>query len=171
MRYIRNFLIVASILLFGTLAVLPAAASAQRPQDCPDGDISQCPGAPPTGTETCSGGSWFLGFPTWYKYLEFERDDTGKCSVVGPRDAENANQIDWEQASGLIAIAIVEMLLRVATLVAVGYVMYGGFRYITSQGEPESAKSARQTIINAMIGLVVSLVAAALVSFIANAIT
>ncbi len=69
-----------------------------------------------------------------------------------------------------MAIALVEIMLRIAGLVAVGFVIYGGFRFIVSQGEPENAKAARETIMNAIIGLIITIVAAAVVNFVAKAI-
>jgi hypothetical protein len=123
----------------------------------------------------------FLGLPAWYKYL----DANSSCDITGPTkdrigddgqvvandpntSQDESKEFDWVRAAGYVAIAIVEILLRVASLVAVGFVMYGGFRYITSQGEPENAKSARQTIINALIGLVIAVVAASAVAFVGN---
>lgn len=106
-----------------------------------------------------------LGLPVWYKYLD------GTCeNITGPYNApgDPDSGLNWQAASGRIAIAIIEILIRIGTLVAVGYVIYGGFRYITSQGEPENTKSARQTILNAVIGLVIALVATASVAFLTN---
>jgi len=121
----------------------------------------------------CDGSAGFLGFPTWYKYLNVVPElDGSSCSVVGPPGTSIYNpEVDWQKASGYVALAVVEILLRIAALVAVGYVMYGGFRYITSQGDPEGAKTARQTIINGLIGLVIGLVATGAVAFIANQLT
>jgi hypothetical protein len=45
-------------------------------------------------------------------------------------------------------------------------VFISGFKFITSQGNPESAKSARMTAINALIGLVIVMIATAVVSYI-----
>ncbi len=97
----------------------------------------------------------FLKFPTWYEYLRGELV-AGRCTPVFifPNDI------------GKILLAIVEIMLRIAALVAVGFVIYGGFRYILSQGEPEQQNQARSTIINALIGLLVSALATAIVSFI-----
>ncbi len=96
--------------------------------------------------------------PTWYKYIEGETDAAGKCYIT----AQMPDDI------GKILLAIIEILLRVGGIVAVFFVMYGGFRYITSQGEPEQTKSARQTIQNALIGLILSTVATLIVSFLAH---
>ena len=93
--------------------------------------------------------------PTWYKYLNTNSDPNGGCSVEFNFPADLAG----------IGLAVVEILLRIGALVAVAYVIYGGFMYITSQGEPDKAKNARQAILNAIIGLVLTLLATGIVSF------
>ena len=95
----------------------------------------------------------FLGFPTWYQYLP---QNGGNPSITGINDI-------W-----LIVAAVVDILLHVAALVAVVMIIYGGFEFIISQGDAERAKSARSTIINGLIGLVIAVAAATLVSFIAG---
>src|ERR1700689_3547884 len=95
----------------------------------------------------------FLGLPTWYEYLKC---NGGSPSLTGITDV-------W-----LIAAAIVDILLRVPAIIAIFMLIYGGIQFITSQGEPERAKQARGTIINALIGLVISVVAATIVTYIAG---
>lgn len=103
-------------------------------------------------------GSGFLGFPTWYKYLENAAKEPNKCSPA----LRGLNDI-W-----LIALAISEILLRVAVLVAIVYVLIGGFKYITSRANPDKTNAAKTTVIDALIGLVLALVATAVISFIAG---
>jgi hypothetical protein len=91
--------------------------------------------------------------PTWHKYLEHD----GKCQVTN---------FTFPDDLGAIILAIVEILLRIGTLAAVAFVIYGGFLYMTSQGEPDKAANARKTIINAVIGLVIAILATGVVSFI-----
>lgn len=100
-------------------------------------------------------GSDFLGFPTWYKYLkpEFKVDE---CSLT----------INFPDDVGKILLAIVEIALRIAALVAIGFIINGGFKFILSQGEPDKATSARHTIINAVIGLVIAMLATLIVNLI-----
>lgn len=109
------------------------------------------------GVMHCSGGS-FLGFPTWYKYLPGHIDDNGTCS---PELGSLSNV--W-----LVVAALIEIMLRVAALLAVGLVIYGGISYMTSQGEPDKTAKARGTIINALVGLVIAVIAATTVGFIAG---
>ncbi|HTE57396.1 MAG TPA: pilin [Verrucomicrobiae bacterium] len=67
---------------------------------------------------------------------------------------------------GKVLLAIFEIVLYVGGIVAVVFVVYGGFLYLTSSGEPEKAKNARTTIINALIGLAITMLATAIVNLI-----
>ena len=49
--------------------------------------------------------------------------------------------------------------------IAVLFVIIGGFRYVISNGNPQDMTKAKDTIIYALIGLVVALSAEAIVSF------
>jgi hypothetical protein len=60
------------------------------------------------------------------------------------------------------------MLLRVAGLAAIFFIIYAGIQYVTSQGNPDAAAKAKDTIINALIGLAVAVVAVGIVSFIGS---
>jgi len=113
----------------------------------------------------------FLGLVPWYQYLDVTKDAAGKCSVVNFNPAGDGSQAHAFGAHSpflLIALAIIDDLIRVAALVAVAYVIVGGIQYVTSQGAPDATKKAQQTIINALIGLAIALVAASVVAFIGN---
>lgn len=59
-------------------------------------------------------------------------------------------------------------MLRIAALVAIAYVLIGGIEFIRSQGEPGKTAEARQTIINALAGLVIAVGAATIVTYVAG---
>lgn len=103
----------------------------------------------------------FFGLPPWYKYLQL---DPSTCEVV------NFELLGTGANSGLllIALAIVDLLLRVAGIVAVAFVIWGGFNFITSQAEPDKLAQARHTIINALIGLGLAIMATSIVVFVGN---
>lgn len=104
--------------------------------------------------------------PKWYKYLPYTPLEA--TQPVGP-DNRCRISVDFrDNPAGVlpIGLAIIEMLLAVAGVVSVAFVIVGGFRYITSQGEPEHTKAALSTIINALIGGAIAIVATALVAFI-----
>ena len=114
----------------------------------------------------CDKSASFLSLPTWYKYLEVSPDATGKCEVTGPKNAEG--QFDWKAGLSRIALAVVDILLRIAALVSVGFIIYGGFRYILSQGDPNNTVKARNTILNAVIGLIITMFSTAMVNLIGS---
>lgn len=106
----------------------------------------------------------FLSFPTWYKYLDKAPGSGGKCDIAVPKDAEGNTRID--QVVTPVLLAIFEIILRIGGIAAVGFIIFGGFQYLISQGEPDRTKGAKNTILNAVIGLVVTLSASAIVNLI-----
>lgn len=69
----------------------------------------------------------------------------------------------------VIAFAI-NIAFGIAGLVAVIYLIIGGFKYVTSGGNPDTVELAKGTILNAIIGLIVILIAFLIVQFILRAI-
>ena len=99
----------------------------------------------------------FFGLPSWYSYLQLQENPlTHTCDVV-----------NFAVPGGflLILLAVLDILLHLAGLVAIGFVIYGAIQYITSQGEPEKTAKAQSTIIDALIGLVIALISVGVVSF------
>jgi hypothetical protein len=78
---------------------------------------------------------------------------TGNC---------NRNQSDFNKYATLI----VNLLSVVIGFVAVVMIIFGGFRYITSGGSSEKVSSAKNTIIYALIGLVIVALAQIIVQFV-----
>lgn len=109
----------------------------------------------------CSGGS-FLGLPTWYEYLPPLDSD---CSVQVYKDAGN---VDIGATVGAVLLAVTEILLWVAGVVALGFVVYGGIQYTMSQGSPDKLQASHQTILNGVIGLVIAVFAVAIVNLVAG---
>lgn len=107
-------------------------------------------------------------FIPWYEYLEVTKDDTGSCSVKDfrllPGDGEDSD-------IPLVLLAIVDDLLRIAGIAAVIFVVYGGVQYTTSQGSPDATAKAQSTVLHALIGLVIAMVAIAFVNFLGRALT
>ena len=50
---------------------------------------------------------------------------------------------------------IIGWILLIAGIVAVIYLIYGGYQYLTAGGDPERATKAKTTIINAIIGIII----------------
>lgn len=107
--------------------------------------------------------------PKWYKYLPVEDINAAHCEVRVDILPSGGGPLNLQPLLP-IGLSIIEMLLAIAGMVAVIYVMYGGYRYLTSQGEPENTKAALSSIVNALIGGVIAITASAIVAFIGNRI-
>lgn len=108
------------------------------------------------------GSTTFLGLLPWYQYLQLSRDASGVCQVT------NFHLLGANSSLLLILLVLIDDLLRIAGLVAVIFVIVGGIKYITSQGEPGAIAKALNTIINALLGLAIALIAIQFVSFLGN---
>lgn len=96
--------------------------------------------------------------PTWYKYLDLDSD----CEVS---DFQFPGDI-WK-----IGIAGIEIILRIAGLVAFGMITFAGFKFVLSRGNPTEASKARQTIIDAAIGIAITSIATVLVGFLGRTLS
>jgi hypothetical protein len=107
-------------------------------------------------TYQCASKFFFL--PPWWEYI-----NPGKISA-------DCNNIIFSFPGDLLAVglAIVDMLLRIAGLVAIVSIIIAGVSYITSGGMVEKAASARKRIYNSLIGLAIVAIASGFVAFIGN---
>jgi hypothetical protein len=99
-------------------------------------------------------------FPAWYKGLV--KDD---CNIKSPNDVGGLPTFIWR-----IALNIIEVMLQLVGYIAVSYIIVGGFKYLTSTGSPDAIVRARKTILNAVIGLIISIFSVAIVNLVSGAI-
>jgi hypothetical protein len=123
--------------------------------------IPQYFAAPAAQGSACTpdSGSFFF-LPHWWEYLPTKIDNIGNCSpvFVPPGDI-------WA-----VALALVDMLLRIGGFVAVISIIVAGVQYITSGGTPDNATKARKRLTNSLIGLAIVFIASLVVSYIGNQI-
>ena len=79
---------------------------------------------------------------------------TAPASLGGPADF------------GQIVGIVTNLLLGLAGSIAVIFIIVGGIQYATSAGDDGRVQSAKNTITNAVIGLVITVLAFAIVNFI-----
>jgi hypothetical protein len=109
----------------------------------------------------CSGGSFF-GIPHWWEYLKVQKDSLGQCAIP---------TFNFPNDILAVGLAIIDILLRVAGIVAVISIIIAGISYIGAAGAADKITASRKRIQNALIGLAIVLVASAVVSFIGNSLT
>jgi hypothetical protein len=108
-----------------------------------------------------------LGFPAWYNNLPKDAN----CNIKSPVTKKESNA-DYDLAMRkfiwIIAFNIVQMGLVAAIYLSGFFFLYGGWLLILSQGKPEGITKGKSTMTMAMIGLILSISAVALVDFIVD---
>ncbi len=61
---------------------------------------------------------------------------------------------------------VIDMLLIIIGIISVIMIIIGGIRYVTSAGDAGQTKSARDTVIYAVVGLVIAIMSYAIVNFV-----
>ena len=104
---------------------------------------------------------YVFAIPAWYRNLQ--ADD---CSVKAPENTPTGVR-DFVMK---IALNVIQALMVIIAYIAIFFIIKGGFGYITSAGSPEGMTSARKTITNAVIGLIIAILAASIVNAVAGII-
>jgi hypothetical protein len=63
---------------------------------------------------------------------------------------------------------VIQLMLLFAGGVAIVFVIIGGYQYITSGGNEESAEKGRKTLTNAIIGVIIIILSYTIITVIAN---
>ncbi len=118
-------------------------------------------GFSPIGTVTayaasCANQAGILGIPPWYREI---------C-IAGTNEIEvGSNPADF---AGQLAINLLSIVLMIIGYFAVGFVIWGGIKYILAAGDSGKIASAKTTIQNALVGLLIALSAVAIITLIQN---
>ena len=90
------------------------------------------------------------------------KDATGNSLTEcgGLKGSSNQNDL-MAQAN-----TIINVVIGVIGFVAVAFIIFGGVQYTTSAGDPGKVKKAKDTILYGIIGLVVAMLAYAIVNFV-----
>lgn len=103
----------------------------------------------------------FLGIPAWYSGLT-----TAECEIQPIGKGKDEVRVFAVK----VALNIVRAALVVVGYVSLFFIIKGGFLYITARGESGNITAAKQTITNAIIGLIIALLSAAIVGAISGVI-
>lgn len=136
--------LVAAIAVIGVMFVASPAPAYAAPQ-------------PLTNFGACSGGvAAFLSLKSWDACLS--------------KDAKGNPQITKLSDVWLIVLPLIEDAIKVSGYAAAGFVIWGGIKYMKSQGDPGQLNAARLVIYNALFGLVLAMLSVAIVNFVAGAL-
>lgn len=101
-----------------------------------------------------------LTFPAWFKGLT-----DGDCNIKSPKAAGGLPVFIWT-----IVLNIIQVGLQLVGYISVGFIIRGGFKYMTAVGSSGEIAKAKSIITNAVVGLAISMVSVAIVNFVAGAL-
>ena len=113
----------------------------------------------------------FLGFPAWYDgLLVSDQSNPSSTSSSDPCDVAmpDGNEEGFSSFIWRVALNILEMGIVGTAYVSVGFIIFGGFKYLTSRGTPDGIAKGKSLIINAIIGLIISLAAISIINLITS---
>jgi len=95
---------------------------------------------------------------------------TKDCAEAATLSGSSNPCEDADNDLNSIVRTIIDTLIFVIGMVAVVMIILGGISYATSQGDPNKVKKGKDTILYGIIGLVISLLAFAIVHFVLGAL-
>jgi hypothetical protein len=132
---------IAALLTFGVIVGGPVMAVAT-------------PVAPTAGAECVQR---VLLIPTWYRNLTEGSD----CRIVSPDSVGGIQPFIVR-----IAFNIVEMIMVIIGYIAAFFILFGGFQFVANNGSAQTVEKATRTILNAVIGLAISIASVAIINLI-----
>ena len=100
------------------------------------------------GSVTCPEGS-----------LKGTANTLAECNLTGENDLMET------------ILQIIQVVIGVLGIVTVAIIILGGIQYVTSVGDSQKVKKAKDTILYGVIGLVIAILAFAIVNFVASSLT
>lgn len=92
----------------------------------------------------------------------------GACNTAGQICL---NGLPQTAADNSTVESILTIAIRIIAVLSVLFIVIGGVRYVLSQGDPSAITKAKSTIVYAVIGLVIAILAQAIVVFVIDGIT
>lgn len=89
----------------------------------------------------------------------------GGINAAQPQDSHNNSTVPTD-LSGDVFGRVANILIFLVGALAVLVIIFGGLRYVTSTGDAARVKQAKDTILYGIIGLVIAILAYAIVTFV-----
>lgn len=90
------------------------------------------------------------------------------CQGVGLLSGNGCTTPPGSTSPDSLVATVINILSIVVGIAAVIMIIIGGFRFVMSGGDPKNTESARNTVLYALVGVVIVLLAQILVRFVIN---
>ncbi len=102
-----------------------------------------------------------FGMRPWYAGLtvKVKVGDEYKCEIGTPKNDDEVAKMVW-----VIILNIMTDISVIIGYLALGFIIYGGYLYILSGGDSGKVAKGKKTLIGAVIGIAISLLASVIVN-------
>lgn len=162
--------VMTTILSIGA-AFMPAtvvSAADSTTIDCGNGRTVQTFAPNPNKDTICAqscGSSSVFFIPAWYKGMLHQvtsSNGSTNCEFQPEKGADG--KIDITKTALLVGLNILQAALVITGYITIIFLIKGGFEYMLSTGDPGRITSAKGTIRNAIVGMVIAILAASIVN-------
>jgi hypothetical protein len=104
----------------------------------------------------------FLSFPTWDRGLQCKHDS----------EVEGSKHVDVVTSGGIdtfiwtVVLNVLDILLRVAGILAVCLLIANAYQYLTSAGVPDKIAKAKRGMAQTIVGLAIALLSSTIIYYI-----
>lgn len=147
-KVIVTFLVALTVWM-GGLALTPTPVAA-APRECED---------------------YFLTFRPWYYGLVKEGSATCELKDINVEGGTTGEEIELTAFIWTIILNILSILFNLVGYLALGFIIYGGYLYLLAKGDPAKIAKGKNTVIRALIGLVVCILATLITNTIVKILT
>jgi hypothetical protein len=112
-------------------------------------------------------GDPFLTFRPWYHGLI---SDMTTCKLMTP-GVEGEGDIELTAFVWTVILNILSILFNLVGYLALGFIIYGGYLYVLSRGDQTRIARGKNTVVRAVIGLIICILASLIANTIVNIIT
>ena len=107
--------------------------------------------------------------PSITTYAADENADTNfNNGLQGGINAATTDSNNKTASAGSVVSQVVNILMFIIGAVSVIMIIWGGFKYVTSGGDSSGVTAAKNTILYAVIGLIVAVLSLVIVNFVLN---
>lgn len=145
--------LIFSIILIGVLFVGLSLPKYSLAGDCCEGVPAGTPGCPnPCG--------------------RYDKDspECGAC-LAAPPTMPKPTEEEPREYIGEVIVRFITWIMSFIGAIAIGFIVYGGIRYVTSAGNEKVIEEAKRIILYAIIGFVIAILAVVIVQLVGGAVT
>lgn len=99
-----------------------------------------------------------------------EQSKNAACEGIGGATGQGCDE-EAGASVGQLVRTIITILSWIVGIISIFMMIIGGLKFITSNGNAQSISSARSTVIYALVGVAVAVVAQVLVRFVVNRVS